>query len=128
MKENCVFPARFTKTENGHIAICFPDFPEIIAEAETMEQALCAAQESLALTIIGYSEEERDIPEPSYHLADVVYVQVWMPYYKNMAKEVYVRKSVTIPEWLDILAKKNSVNYSAALVRGIKEELGIENR
>lgn len=128
MKENYVFPAKFTETNQGHIAIRFLDFPEILAEADSIEQALAIAQESLALAIIGYCEENRSIPKPSYGQTDVVYVQVWIPFYKNMAKEVYVRKSVTIPEWLDILAKRNSVNYSAALVKGIKAELGIENK
>ena len=37
-----------------------------------------------------------------------------------------VKKNVTIPQWLDILAKENKVNYSAALVKGIKSMLGIE--
>lgn len=127
MKENYVFPVRFLEKEKGRIEIKFLDFPEIIAEADSMEQALKFAQESLAITIMGYWEEKREIPKPSFSQKDVTYVQVWMPYYKNMAKEVYVRKSVTIPEWLDILAKKNGVNYSAALVKGIKTELGIEN-
>ena len=47
---------------------------------------------------------------------------------KAILKEIYVKKTVTIPQWLDILAKGKKVNFSAAMVRGIKEELGIENR
>lgn len=49
-----------------------------------------------------------------------------MPYFRNASKEIYVKKNVTIPQWLDILAKENKINYSAALVKGIKAELGIE--
>ena len=127
MKENYVYPAVFTKTEQGNIEITFLDFPEIIAEASSTDEALKTAQEALAISILGYLEEKRELPEASFLTEGVIYIQVWMPFFKNMAKEVYVRKSVTIPEWLDILAKKNSVNYSAALVKGIKSELGIEN-
>ena len=127
MKENYVFPAKFTETKQGHVDIRFLDFPEIIAEADSMEHAVNMAQESLALTIIAYCDEKRSIPEPSFGRTDVVYVHIWMPLYKNKVKEVYVRKSVTIPQWLDILAKENSINYSAALVKGIKAELGIED-
>ena len=36
-----------------------------------------------------------------------------------------MKKNVTIPQGLDILAKENNVNYSAAMVRGIKMALGI---
>lgn len=127
MKENYVFPAKFTETNQGHIDIMFLDFPEIIAQADSMEDAVRAAQEALALTIIAYCDENRDIPEPTPARTDAVYIHIWMPLYKNKAKEVYVRKSVTIPEWLDILAKESSINYSAALVKGIKAELGIED-
>lgn len=48
-------------------------------------------------------------------------------YCRKIAKEVYVKKNVTIPQWLDILAKERKINYSAALVKGIKMELGINH-
>ena len=40
---------------------------------------------------------------------------------------MHCEKNVTIPQWLDILAKENKVNYSAAMVKGIKLALGIEH-
>ena len=45
---------------------------------------------------------------------------------RRYEKEIYVKKNVTIPQWLDILAKENKVNYSAALVKGLKIALGME--
>ena len=45
----------------------------------------------------------------------------------DVTKEIYVKKNVTIPQWLDLLAKESNINYSAALVKGIKQELGIKS-
>jgi post-segregation antitoxin (ccd killing protein) len=38
-------------------------------------------------------------------------------------KEVYVKKTLTIPMSLDIRARENNINFSATLVKGIKDEL-----
>lgn len=127
MKELYVYPAKLNKSEENTIEISFIDFPEIIVDGEDYKTAIKNAQEALAVTLFRYNDAKKDIPDPSPIETDALLIQVWMPYYKNIAKEVYVRKSATIPEWLDILAKQNSVNYSAAFVKGLKLELGIED-
>ena len=86
-----------------------------------------AAQECLALEILDYESRGEELPVPTENENDVIYVHIWMPYFRNASKEIYVKKNVTIPQWLDILAKENKVNYSAAMVKGIKLALGIEH-
>lgn len=81
----------------------------------------------MALEILDYESRNQELPIPSEEVSDVVFIHIWMPYFRNASKEIYVKKNVTIPQWLDILAKENKVNYSAALVRGIKMALGIEH-
>ncbi len=126
MKENYVYPAKIKCDEN----ICqieFLDFPNmILIEEKTREEAIRSAQECLALEILDYESRKEELPIPNETETDVVYIHIWMPYFRNAAKEIYVKKNVTIPQWLDILAKENKVNYSAALVKGIKLALGIE--
>jgi len=126
MKENYVYPAKM-KNENGRYQIEFIDFPEIILiEEETKDKVIRSAQECLALEILDYEGRKKELPIPTEDQTDVIYIHVWMPYFRNASKEIYVKKTVTIPQWLDILAKESKVNYSAALVKGIKSELGIE--
>lgn len=127
MEELYVYPAKLNKNDENMIVVSFFDFPEIIVEGEDFKAAIKNAQEALAVTLFRYNDAKKDIPAPSQVEASALLIQVWMPYYKNITKEVYVRKSATIPEWLDILAKQNSVNYSAAFVKGLKMELGIED-
>lgn len=124
MQENYVYPARISEM-NNKIIIEFIDFPNIIVEENTRDEAIRAAQECMALEILDYESKSRELPQPIEVDGNVIYIHIWMPYFRNSSKEVYVKKNVTIPQWLDLLAKENKINYSAALVKGIKMELGI---
>ncbi|MEA4805804.1 type II toxin-antitoxin system HicB family antitoxin [Acetobacterium wieringae] len=124
MKNNYTYPAKIKRTVE-EIVLEFVDFPNVIAIANSEEGLIEIAQEALALSILDCMDQGKEPPSASVVEEGAVYVHVWLPYYKNMAKEVYVKKTVTIPQWLDILAKENNVNFSACLVKGIKEELGI---
>ena len=131
MKENYVYPAKI-KYEKDICRIEFLDFPNMCLIEETKEKAIHSAQEYLALEILDYESRNESLPVPTEKPVitedevDVIFIHIWMPYFRNATKEIYVKKNVTIPQWLDILAKENKVNYSAALVKGIKLALGIE--
>lgn len=124
MKTNYTYPAKIKKNENG-IQLQFIDFPENIVYADDESTLIENAQQALALTLLDHIDQKIDIPAPSMQQTDVVYIQVWLPFYRNMSKEVYIKKTVTIPQWLDLLAKENNINFSACMVDGIKEKLGI---
>ena len=127
MKENYIYPAKFELVD-GLWQVRYLDFPDMsLIEEENKEDALRSAQECLALEILDYESRGEELPVPTENENDVTYVHIWMPYFRNASKEIYVKKNVTIPQWLDILAKENKVNYSAALVKGIKLALGIEH-
>lgn len=126
MKENYVYPVRTEAAEDG-IVITFPDFPDLVTFAEKREDVIRTAQEALALKIMDLENRQEPVPEPGEAEPGAVFVHVWMPYFRNSIRAVYVKKSVTIPQWLDLLARERSVNFSAALVKGIKLELGIED-
>ena len=117
MEENYVYPAE-VKEENGLYQLRFIDFPEItLVEEETMDELIRSAQESLALAILDYESIGQELPKPTSNESDVIYIHVWLPYFRNATKEIYVKKNVTIPQWLDLLAKESNINYSAALCR-----------
>ena len=127
MKENYVYPIKI-ENENGKYKGIFLDFPDMcLIESASKEELIHSAQECLALEILDYESRNQELPIPSEEVSDVVFIHIWMPYFRNASKEIYVKKNVTIPQWLDILAKENKVNYSAALVSGIKMALGIEH-
>ena len=124
MKNNYVYPAKIIKREEK-VILEFVDFSNIVIEVENEDELIEVAQEALAGELLDYMNQGKELPKASVITEGVIYVQVWLPYYKSMEKVVYVKKTVTIPQWLDILAKENNINFSSCLVKGIKEELGI---
>ena len=132
MKENYIYPVKLKK-EGDIILVTFPDFPDQVTEAETEIEAVENAQNVIALEIMDNIDQNKRNPEPSEQndiiLEDgekLIYVQIWLPYYRQTVKEIYVKKTLTIPQWLDLMAKEKEINFSAVLVRGLKKELGIE--
>lgn len=133
MKENYIYPVIIRKEGTGELIITAPDFPGQMTEADNESEAVIAAQEMLALNIIDNESmgEENPLPTEENEIIvepgeKVVYIHLWMPYFRNMQKEIYVKKTLTIPSWLDLLAKEKKVNFSAILVKALKEELGID--
>jgi predicted RNase H-like HicB family nuclease len=134
MKDNYTYPAIVVENEVGGKDITFPDFDNAITCATKDEEIVEMAQDYLVLLIDEYETTGKELPKPGasdYEMKEgmsLIYINVWMPYHRTKIKEVYVKKTLTIPLWLDILAKKNDVNFSATLVKGLKEELGLKNR
>ncbi len=132
MKDNYTYPAIIWNTQDGYTLIRFPDFGEAMTEAIEGEDFVAIAQDYLTIIIADYEDSDRELPkagEADYELEEgqrLVYINVWMPYHRTRIKEVYVKKTLTIPVWLDMLAKENNINFSATLVKGLKEALKIE--
>ena len=57
--------------------------------------------------------------------ADVTYIDVWVGMVRDRVNNQAVRKTLTIPKWLNDIAEKNAVNFSAVLQTGLKEYLNI---
>ncbi|MOA52232.1 hypothetical protein D3C78_1754920 [compost metagenome] len=81
-------------------------------------------------------EQDGDaIPEPT-RATDVqvaatqaaVLIDVWMPPFRDEMAERAVKKTLTIPKWLDELAAESNVNYSRILQDGLKAHLGVTER
>lgn len=132
MKDNYNYPMIFSYSEEG-IDIKAYDFDECFTFVEDEEEAMKNAIDILALTIIDYESENRELPMPTsvskielQKNEKLVYINVWLPYFRSKVKETYVKKTLTIPTWIDILAKRNNVNFSSVLVKGLKKELKLE--
>lgn len=134
MKENYLYPVILQKKEETYL-ITFPNFPGQMTEAKTEEEAVIAAQEVLALCITDNEDLGKENPEPKKQEEIIleegqklIYVHMWMPYFRQVQKVVYVKKTLTIPKWIDEMAKAKNVNFSSILVKGLKRELGIADR
>ncbi len=133
MNDNYTYPAIIDYSEEGFINITFPDFNNVCTCVQRDEDYIIAAQEILALAIIDIEESGESLPK-QMRAEDVevkdnqklVYVNVWMPYHRTQIKVVYIKKTLTIPAWIDELAKANNINFSATLVDAIKNKLNLK--
>lgn len=132
MNDNYTYPAIIDYGEEGFINITFPDFDNVYTCVQSDEDYIMAAQDILSLAIIDIEEKDGNLPIQST-IEDIevkddqklVYINVWMPYHRTQIKVVYVKKTLTIPAWIDELAKANNINFSATLVEAIKSKFNL---
>ena len=131
MKDRYTFIALFTFEDDG-ISIEFPDLPGCLSCADTQEEALYNAQEVLGLYLVGMEDDGEEIPSPtplnkiSLEKNQIpTLVQVYMPLARQQAKPVSVKKTLTIPSWLNVLAEENHINFSQLLQKALQEQLNI---
>lgn len=132
MKDKYVYPAIFHYANDG-ISIEFPDLPGCLSCADTDEEALYMAEDALGLWMVDLEEDNEEIPEPS-KLKDIevgkdqktVLVSVWMPMVRKAINNRSIKKTLTIPQWLDIMAREKGINFSYILQEALKKELNIK--
>ncbi|TEB05872.1 hypothetical protein Psch_02914 [Pelotomaculum schinkii] len=131
-KDRYVYPAIFDYADDG-ISIEFPDLPGCLPCAQDTEEALKNAKEALGLHLYGMERDKDMIPEPTpvnklkaKKNQVVVLVEIWMPTIRDAIENRSVKKTLTIPKWLNDLAEENKVNFSHVLQDALKNHLGVK--
>lgn len=129
-KDLVVYPAIFAYEPGQEISVYFPDL-EVATSGVDDKDALFSAQECLGFAIYGREEDGEPIPEPT-NLQDVsiaeneraVLVDAFMPAIRQAQDNRSVKKTVTIPAWLDARARERDVNFSQTLQQALCQQLG----
>ena len=114
------------KEDDGVFYVNFPDFDDCFTDGDTMEEAVSNAKDVLEAVAFSYMKNNKPLPEPGKVNENVVYIELWVDLLKDRVNNQSVKKTLTIPKWLNDIAEENSVNFSAILQHGIKEYLGIK--
>lgn len=122
-----VYPAVFTKEEKGY-SVIFHDLEGCYTCGDTLEEALYMAEDVLAFTLYDYEKEGKTIPEPSnsFDLKDgdfVNYIRCDTEEYHRRNNNRAVKKTLSIPEWLNEKAVAEGLNFSQVLQNALKEQL-----
>lgn len=133
MKDFYQYPAIFDIADDS-ISIFFPDLPGCLPCADNMQDAFKNAKEALQLHLYGMEEDDEAIPAPSDPAAiklkqhqTLAMIEAWMPPFREKMANRAMKKTVTIPRWLNTLAEKEKVNYSHLLQNALKEYLGVSD-
>ena len=111
------YPAIFHKAEEGGFWISFPDIPECLTEGDDMQQAYEMAVEALGLALVNRKEEKEEIPVPSEidriqgEDGTLVSVEFDMQEYLRKHNSKAVKKTLSIPEWLNKEATAMGVKF-----------------
>lgn len=123
------YPAIFTPEEKGY-SIVFPDLEGCYTCGNTLEEGLEMAQDALALVLYGYEKEERPIPAPSkinnLSLKEqefVNYVACDTMAYRKRFNNKAVKKTLTLPEWMNEEATAIGINFSQVLQEALLAKL-----
>lgn len=120
--------------DDDGISIDFPDLEGCFTCAENENEIFKTAKEVLGLHLWSMEQDEETIPEPS-SIKNIkleenetsMLVEIFMPPVRDRINNRVVKKTLTIPQWLNVEAEKNGVNFSQILQNGLKEYLHLTN-
>ena len=126
------YPAIFRKEEDGY-AVEFPDISGCATCGATLPEAAAMAEDALCLYLFDCEEDGDTIPQPS----DIKAIQAQTSdiasliccdtlEYRKLYNNKAVKKTLTIPAWLNTLAERQGINFSTVLQNALKDQLSIQ--
>lgn len=133
-KDKYIYPAIFSFDNDG-ISVEFPDLPGCLTCGDTEDEAIRMAKDALGLHLYGMERDNDEIPIPS-SISElntesnqaVILVEVWMPIVRDEIENRAIKKTLTLPKWLNDIAEKNQVNFSHVLQSALKDHLGLNKQ
>lgn len=129
-----IYPAIFAK-EGDFYTVRFPDLESCYTQGDNLQDAYEMASDVLCLTLYNLEEEKASIPPasetPTIKTEKDEFVSLvacdtleYRQYYDNKA----VKKTLTIPAWLNTMSEREGINFSAVLQAALKSKLNITGR
>lgn len=125
-----VYPAIFTPEDDGSYSIVFPDLEGCYTCGDNLEDSIEMAEDALALVLYGYEKDGREIPAPSARSAFSVSGNDFVNFiacdtmkYRKMYNNKAVKKTLTIPEWLNEAACAMGLNFSQILQEALIQKV-----
>lgn len=124
-----VFPAIFT-FDGKYYNVDFIDLNGCSTFGDSIQNAYEMAQEAMGL----FLDDLIHFPNPTIDFSKIAlkdnqfisFVSIDMDEYRKKYNSKSVKKTLSIPAWLDNLSEKNNLNFSQILQEALKEKLGID--
>ncbi len=131
-KELTVYPAIFTHTfENNteYFEVSFIDF-DCNTFGTTIAEAFYMAQDAMGSIL----ENKKELPKPTIKYDNIKlkdnqfinFVTIDLNEYRKKNNNKAIKKTLSIPEWLNVLAETENINFSQTLQEALKEKLEID--
>jgi len=124
MKTKYAYPAVFEKDDEKYF-VNFPDIHPCYTEGSTLEEAVIRAKDVLESRIEVALIRNEQLPVPSdIDTLSGDRIMLIVADVKNIKSQTrYVKKTLSIPYWLNVAAEKEHINFSSVLQEALKERL-----
>lgn len=129
-----VYPAIFTQEETG-FSVWFPDLEGCYTCGDDLNDAIVMAEDVLAYVLYDYEREGKEIPKPSAR--NMIQLESEQNFvndiacntieYAKLHNNKAVKKTLTIPEWLNEEAMALGVNFSQVLQEALLSKINAGN-
>ena len=127
-----VYPAIFTRCTEGGFSIRFPDLPGANSQGENMSDAIAMARDALAMWLDCMKDDGKAFPQAgtpeSFALEPdefVTMVDVDLDAYRRRKDSKAIKKTLTIPSWMNAMAEEAGLSCSQILQDALCERLGV---
>ena len=125
------YPAVFQKEKDGY-SVWVPDIAGCTSQGDTFGEAMQYISEAIGLCIEFLLDNGDSLPVPSDPVdlvvendQFVVIVSFDFDEYQKKHGSKAVKKTLTIPAWLNTLSEQNNINFSQVLQAGLIKALHI---
>ena len=123
------YPAIFTY-EDGQYWVEFIDLDGCFSDGDTLAEAMENSIEAMGL----YLEDLEEYPKCTTNIKDIPlndnqiisFVSINLDDHKRKYETKSVKKTLSIPAWLNTMAEKENINFSQVLQNALKEVLKID--
>lgn len=123
------YPAVFQKEETGY-SVWVPDIEGCVSQGETFSEAMEYIEEAIGLCV-EIMLERNTVPPEASEPEDIqleakqtlAIIRFDFDEYQKKHGTKSVKKTLTVPAWLNTLSERNNINFSQVLQNALMHEL-----
>jgi len=121
-----VYPAVFHSNDDGTFTVIFPDLPGCITEGKSLENALYMAQDAMTVWLEYALDHKEPVPAASPLQSVILEPDEFANLIRAEVRDNRaVRRTVSIPKWMDDKVSEAGLSLSRVLQDALKERLSI---
>ena len=124
-----VYPAIFV-SENGKYYVSVPDLSGCHTVGDDLQDAIEMARDAIEMWLCIAEDKSENIPMPTLDLKSeegfVSLIDADTTLYRKMTDKKAVKKTLSIPSWLNTQAELSGVNFSQVLQEALLQKLHID--
>ncbi len=133
MSTKIFYPAVFQKEDIGY-SVWIPDIQGCVSQGDSFEEAVEYITEAIGLCLETYANHDINIPKPSSpesiktEEGQFVSMVAFDPVeYEKTYSSKSVKKTLTIPSWLNTMSMRENLNFSSVLQEALIKKLGLSS-